>query len=179
MFAHGGVERGLGIVEGAQARFDLVTGVQQGVHGPIEFALAGRGGLVTDPQALAEEGFQSGVDRLARLDFPGGREFGMGRHDGMGALEPLPAVFEVGLEAIRVVVEVLQGAPPPTAALMDERPGATRHGERHDGGKCIIHKGKHARSSPWERPPAVDPAKGRVCPKGGGGRKIPANHLTG
>src|SRR4051812_26506079 len=69
VFTHGRVERSLRVVEGAQARFELVAGANEGVHCLVEFPLAGFRRPVADPEALLEEGAQARVHGLLGFDF--------------------------------------------------------------------------------------------------------------
>lgn len=128
MFAHGGVQRGLGIVEGAQARLQLVPGANQGVDRLVQFALGRLGAAIADPQALLEQGAQARVHGLLGFDLAGGGLVRADRHDRVRALEPVAAILQVGFQAVGIVHQVLQGAMAPPRALMAQYPDA-----EHDG----------------------------------------------
>jgi hypothetical protein len=118
VFAYGRIERGLGIVEGAQPWFQLPAGADQGVHRVVELALTGLGSPVADPQALLEECPQPRVHGLLGLDLAGGRLVGADRHHGMGALKAIAAILQIGLEAVSVIHQALQGAVASPGALV-------------------------------------------------------------
>lgn len=131
VLAHGGIEGGLGVVQGLQAGFELVPCADEGVHRLIQLALAGAGGPVTDPQALLEQGAQAGVDRLLGLHLAHGGLVGAELHDGMRLLQPVTAILQVDLEAVGLVHEVLQGTVPAPAPVVGQGPRAEADDE-HD-----------------------------------------------
>jgi len=59
MVAHGHVQRVLGFVQVAKARFDALPGLGQGLDGAVEVGLAGGGRFVANPYALLEQGAQA------------------------------------------------------------------------------------------------------------------------
>jgi hypothetical protein len=128
MVANRRVQGGLGIVQRAQARFQLVSCTDQGGNGIVQFPLAGLPTAVTDPQSLLEEGAQAGVHRLLGFHLARGGHIGAYRHDGMRTLEAVAAILQIGFESVGVVHQALQGTVPSTDALVPEHPGAAKDG---------------------------------------------------
>jgi hypothetical protein len=69
-------------------------------------------------------------------------------HDRVGLLQAVAAILQVGLEAVRLVHEVLQGAVPTPTPVVGHQPASEHDNPDKGCSKCIICKGKHAASSP-------------------------------